>query len=72
MQAKQITVSIKNPLSDELSDSHGNQIAQQNIRDRLQALYGTRGKMHVDVNNQTYHVTLSWPYWNKLDEDTDH
>lgn len=72
MQAKQITVSIKNPLSDELSDSHGNQIAQQNIRDRLQALYGARGKMQVDANQQTYHVTLSWPYWNKLDEDTDH
>ena len=72
MQDKQITVSISNPVANELSNKHGNQIAQQNIRDRLEALYGQRGKMHVDLNDHTYQVTVSWPYWNKLDEDTDH
>jgi two-component system sensor histidine kinase AlgZ len=72
MRDNQITVSIRNPVADELSGRQGNQIAQQNIRDRLQTLYGQRGKMEVEINNQTYHVIVSWPYWNRLDEDTDH
>ena len=72
MQDKLITVIISNPLSDELSANHGNQIAQQNIRDRLQALYGKRGNMQVVADDNSYRVTLTWPYWNKLDEDTDH
>ena len=72
MKDKQITISISNPASDELSHNHGNQMAQQNIRDRLQTLYGTRGKMQVETDDNIYRIIISWPYWNKLDEDTDH
>jgi len=72
IKGKQITVTISNPRSDELSHSQGNRIAQQNIRDRLQALYGTQGNMQIEDGDEKYSVIISWPYWNKLDEDTDH
>ena len=73
MQGKVITVTISNPRSEELSHSKGNQIAQQNIRDRLHTLFGAQGNMQIDDSHDNYSVIISWPYWNKLeDEDTDH
>ncbi len=69
MHGKQIQVSISNPLSETQRHSNGNRIAQQNIRDRLEALFGSRGSMQVEQIDSAYRVTLSWPYWNKTDED---
>lgn len=69
MVDKQITVTITNPISDELSHGQGNQIAQQNIRDRLLTVYGAKGRMQVETNQDDYRVIISWPYWNKADDE---
>ncbi len=50
----------------------GNHIAQENIRDRLQTLFPAQGDLNVFEDDTSYTVTLSWPYRNEPDEDTDH
>jgi len=50
----------------------GNQIAQQNIRDRLQTLFPGKGDLNVFAEEDNYSVTLSWPYQNEHDEDISH
>jgi len=53
-------------------ENKGNQIAQQNIRDRLQTLFPTQGDLRVFAEEDNYLVTLSWPYRNERDEDSGH
>ena len=70
---KQLILEISNPMSSQKSASKGNQIAQENIRARLATLYGARGGMSVKQEDDLFHVSLNWPYRNKLDdEDTDY
>jgi len=72
-QNNQIKLSIENPVPiarDE--EKSGNRIAQENIRARLETMFGNRGYMQVTQEENQYCVTVSWPYRNKLDEDTDH
>lgn len=69
---KQLHLKITNPVSHEKSASEGNRIAQENIRARLTTLYGARGVMEASENDSNYVVNLTWPYRNKLDEDTDY
>lgn len=71
LDEKRIVLQISNSLSDRQTKSAGNRIAQQNIRDRLVTLFEDQGSMQVETENELYRVTLSWPYWNKLNEDTD-
>jgi hypothetical protein len=47
----------------------GNQIAQDNIRARLETMFGRRGDMQVTESDDRYCVTLTWPYRNQMDED---
>jgi two-component system sensor histidine kinase AlgZ len=69
---KQLYLEISNPVPKEKGASKGNQIAQENIRARLTTLYGARGGMDVQQENDSYRVILNWPYRNKLDaENTD-
>ncbi len=53
------------------SENKGNHIAQQNIRDRLQTLFPGKGDLHVFEDKRSYSVTLTWPYQNEHNEDTD-
>ena len=72
-QGKQIVLTIENPLPLVRDEANaGNHIAQENIRARLETMFGKRGKMQVTENEDIYSVTLTWPYRNQLDEDTDH
>ncbi|MBI1423984.1 MAG: sensor histidine kinase [Gammaproteobacteria bacterium] len=72
-EGKQLQLEISNPLPRVRNASKGNQIAQENIRARLAALYGARGGMQISQDDDTFHVKLNWPYRNKLDdENTDY
>ena len=70
-EGKQLHLQITNPVSHDKSASEGNRIAQENIRARLTTLYGKYGAMETCETDGNYVVNLTWPYRNKLDEDTD-
>ena len=61
---KQIEFIITNSLPDENAKQrqHGNQLAQENVRERLSALYAQRGKLDITENNGEYQVSLQLPY----------
>ena len=72
MQNKQITLTISNPLPVNAEKaSEGNRIAQENIRARLKTLYDDKADMQLNNDNEQYSVKLTWPYWNRIDEDSD-
>jgi two-component system sensor histidine kinase AlgZ len=64
----QITITIINPLpSDETADQHkGNQMAQDNLRQRLSACYGDKGILITEADNLRYitKVIVPYPYEN--------
>ena len=68
ISGKQIDKHIEFTLTNSVSDSNmeqrqkGNQIAQDNVRERLNALYGLRGKLDVEEENGMYKVILQFPY----------
>lgn len=61
---KQIEFIVSNPLPDEKSKQrqHGNQLAQENVRERLTALYAHRGKLDISEKEDLYQVSLQFPY----------
>ena len=61
---KALYISISNPLSQQESveQRQGNKIAQDNIRQRLAAIYGENGKLNVQENEKNYTITLIIPY----------
>ncbi len=61
---KQIEFTLTNSLPDkELQQrQHGNQLAQDNVRERLSALYAHRGKLDISEKEGLYLVSLSFPY----------
>ena len=61
---KKIEFTLTNSLPDKNSTQrqHGNQLAQQNVRERLTALYGHRGKLEVSEKEDMYQVSLQFPY----------
>lgn len=61
---KQIEFTLTNSLPDkELQQrQHGNQLAQDNVRERLSALYAHRGKLDISEKEGLYQVSLSFPY----------
>ena len=68
-----IRLIIQNPVPQNIDKANkGNQIAQQNIRDRLQTLFPGKGDLIVFAEQDNYLVTLSWPYRNEHDEDISH
>lgn len=64
LENKQIEFTISNSLPDKnsLQRQHGNQLAQENVRERLSALYAQRGKFNISENEGMYKVTLQFPY----------
>lgn len=61
---KQIKFTLTNSITDDDSKQpqHGNQLAQENVRERLHALYGRRGKLEVLEEDNQYQVILQFPY----------
>lgn len=64
LKNQQIEFIITNSLPDENSNQrqHGNQLAQENVRERLSALYAQRGKLDIKEEEGMYQVTLQFPY----------
>lgn len=58
-----IQVDIENPLAETTFGHQGQQLACENIRQRLQVCYGKRAKLMAHVQNHHYYVSLSFPYW---------
>lgn len=69
---QQLQVSISNPLpdGDHRSMRHGNQLAQENIRDRLAAGFEGATHLELDETERHYTVRLSFPY-EHWDENSD-
>ena len=61
---KQIEFTLTNSLPDKNSKQrqHGNQLAQENVRERLTALYAHRGKLDISEKEGMYQVSLQFPY----------
>ncbi len=59
-----IYISISNPITNERDSEQrqGNQIAQDNVRQRLAAIYGEAGKLKVQESEEDYIITLIFPY----------
>lgn len=72
LQQGNIILTICNPLPiNRHNAGKGNQIAQQNIRDRLKTLFNEKGSLEINEDNDQYCVILTWPYRNRIDEDLD-
>jgi len=61
-----IHINIDNPMAETISRKPGHRIAQDNIRQRLQILYGTQAKLQTQQRANTYHVTVKIPYKKEL------
>ncbi len=61
---KEITITIDNPLPPGRNLDHhkGNQMAQENIRQRLSAYYGSKGRLITHHDNQSYVIKIVVPY----------
>jgi len=59
-----LEICISNPVSDTVRERQRthNRMAQDNVALRLKALYGNRGRMHVDADTHHYRITLQFPY----------
>jgi two-component system sensor histidine kinase AlgZ len=63
MKDDMVEITITNPVSDSGSSvpHRGNQIAQENIRQRLRLAFGAAARLENDVQNGDYRVTLRYP-----------
>ncbi len=66
----QIKLNISNPMPDIPSSYRGQQMAQQNIQQRLHFFYGTQAHLSIQAVAGTYQVSLIFPYHNHYDENT--
>ncbi len=59
-----LSLLIENPLQQESDkqSQHGNQIAQENVRQRLSLFFQGRGSLSTKSVNDRYHLTLTFPY----------
>ncbi len=57
-----LKISVSNPLMPEIERSKkGNQMAQQNIKQRLKLVYGNRGAFSINDTKENYTVSLTIP-----------
>ncbi len=59
-----IEIAVTNPVgpSHGPKDRHGNRLALDNIRQRLELAYANRGSLEVDARPDEYRVTIRFPY----------
>ena len=67
-----IYITISNPLpkTENTAQREGNRIAQDNVRQRLAAIYGDAGRMTVQEGETDYLITLVFPYQRTIPEDS--
>ncbi|MFK8067713.1 MAG: sensor histidine kinase [Gammaproteobacteria bacterium] len=60
----QLSLLIRNPISQkkEKTTKKGNQIAQQNVQQRLELFFQNKGSLNTKVFDDHYIVTISFPY----------
>jgi len=59
----QISITLKNPMPAKNKAKHGNKIALDNIKSRLDAFYGAKGKVQVENKDNAYYiVNITFPY----------
>jgi len=66
----QIKLNISNPMPEIPSTYRGQQMAQQNIQQRLHYFYGAQASLAIQTIANTYQVSLIFPYHNHYDENT--
>lgn len=67
-QAKELRLTVENPRIVSLPTRHlGNKMALQNIRERLELLFDVEARYQVEVGNEFYRVTITWPCLTKDD-----
>ncbi|MFT4583064.1 MAG: two-component system sensor histidine kinase AlgZ [Gammaproteobacteria bacterium] len=67
-----IEISIANPVSSEKVGKHrGNQVALENVKQRIAANFGAQGGIEVQANEERYQVTITVPAAAELVELTD-
>jgi two-component system sensor histidine kinase AlgZ len=73
IKKKRIEIRLKNPLpaSGMPARNNGNQLAQENIRERLQAFYHRKADIQLNEQDHYYEVILNFPYETQNDEDSD-
>ena len=57
-----ISITLKNPAPVTGSSKQGNKIALDNIKSRLEALHGTKGKITFEKNHNIYTINIIFPY----------
>jgi two-component system, LytTR family, sensor histidine kinase AlgZ len=64
LSANKITITIDNPLppGKNIENHEGNQMAQDNIRQRLIAYFGDKGQLLTQTKNQRYFTKIIVPY----------
>ncbi len=64
LEGDDIVISVANPIARDSNGSNrpGNQLALDNIRQRLRLAYGDRGRVDVHQEAERYEVTLRFPY----------
>ena len=61
-QGDSLIIAVSNPSPDEkAAHTSGNQMAQENIRQRLKLVYGNRAGFNINATKQNYTVTLEIP-----------
>lgn len=58
-----LRVVVENPAPDKPTRSAGHKIALENIRQRLQVLYGGQGRLRIAQVDGLFRVELSYPLW---------
>ena len=70
LENKKIALTIRNPLNQNTDQqiARGNQLAHDNIRERLTALHGKQGSLQIEANEHSYQVTIRFPYQNEYED----
>lgn len=64
-----ITITITNPVSPQTQSAqrNSNKMAQENVTQRLAALYGQKAKLTIDEGNHIYRLAIQFPYRSTAD-----
>ena len=58
-----LQVVVENPAPEKSARTAGHKIALENIRQRLQVLYGGQGRLQTEHADGLFRVELSYPLW---------
>ena len=61
-EGDQVVVTIANPVAPRGSQSRGNGMAIENIRERLKLGYGSRASLVTYENDEKFYAVLSFPH----------